>query len=200
MINSDFGISRVTTQATIAACLFLAACTNTSGNKTENVLSNVENEQVPAPNAIEDRSGNLRAFCPRTVIRDGTEVYRTFANGVKKDDPNALQSLEFQSTIINLARECNYTPTSLGMKVGIQGRVINGPTGATGTVNVPIRVAITNPNTKEVSYSQLHQVPVTLNPGQSNASFSFVDSQINIPVPDNNSVVVYVGFDEGPPA
>lgn len=182
----------------LLACGLLVACNSGSGNVTDNTLSSVT-EQNTTANAVPDRTGDLRAFCPRTVIRDGTEVYRTFTDGVTRKDPNAMNSLEFQSTIIKVARECNYTPLSLGMKIGVRGRVINGPTGATGTLNVPIRVAITKPATKEVVYSQLHQVPVTLAPGQNNASFSFVDSQINIPVPKDNDIIVYVGFDEGPP-
>ncbi len=84
------------------------------------------------------------------------------------------------------------------MRVGVKGRVINGPTGLTGTLNVPLRVAVAN-TANEVIYSQLHQVPVTIPEGGSNALFSFVDGDINIPVPDKNNLVVYVGFDEGPP-
>lgn len=181
-----------------AVALFLAACNTATTNQTEDTLGLNEQQEVAERKPI-DQSTNLRAFCPKTVLRAGTESYRTFVGNVKKDDPGALNSLQFQSTITDVARECNYSPSNLNMRVGIKGRVINGPTGQTGTLNVPIRVAVANTD-NEVVYSQLHQVPVTIPDGGSNALFSFVDGNINIPVPDKNNLIVYVGFDEGPPS
>lgn len=179
-----------------ALALILAACNSATQNQTEDTLG-VSGQPEVAEKQPVDQSTNLRAFCPRTIIRAGTETYRTFEGGVTKDDPGALNSLQYQSTITDVARECNYSPTNLNMKVGIKGRVINGPTGLTGTLNVPVRVAITS-SADEVVYSQLHQVPVTIPDGKSNAFFSFVDGNINIPVPEKPNLIVYVGFDEGP--
>lgn len=179
-----------------ASALILAACNSATQNQTEDTLG-VSGQPEVAEKQPVDQSTNLRAFCPRTIIRAGTETYRTFEGGVTKDDPGALNSLQYQSTITDVARECNYSPTNLNMKVGIKGRVINGPTGLTGTLNVPVRVAITS-SADEVVYSQLHQVPVTIPDGKSNAFFSFVDGNINIPVPEKPNLIVYVGFDEGP--
>lgn len=175
----------------------LVAC-NTATNNTEDALGLDQNNQEAANQTTPDQSDNLRAFCPRATIRAGTETYRTFEGGVKKDDPGALNSLQFQSTITEVARECNYSPTNLNMRVGIKGRVINGPTGQTGTLNVPIRVAVAN-TANEVIYSILHQVPVTIPEGGSNALFSYVDGNVNIPIPERPNLIVYVGFDEGPP-
>jgi len=97
----------------------------------------VTEQQEVADVQPEDQSQNLRAFCPRTILRAGS-------------------------------------------------RLINGPTGFTGTFNVPVRVAVTN-TSDEVLYSQLHQVPVTIPDGKSNSLFSFVDGNINIPVPEKPS-------------
>ena len=186
-----------------ALAIFLVACNTSTKNQTEDTLGITdqsdtgEQTEVTDAGAV-DQSANLRAFCPRTILRAGTETYRTFEGGVKKGDPGALNALQFQSTITDVARECNYSPENLNMRVGIKGRVINGPTGLTGTLNVPIRVAVAT-TANEVIYSQLHQVPVTIPEGGTNALFSFVDSNVNIPVPDKNNLVVYVGFDEGPP-
>ena len=181
-----------------ASALALTACNSATKNQTEDTLGITDQQDVAEAQPV-DQSNNLRAFCPRTVIRAGTETYRTFEGGVTKDEPGALNSLQFQSTITDVARECNYSPTNLNMRVGIKGRVINGPTGLTGTLNVPIRVAVAN-TVNEVVYSELHQVPVTIPEGGSNALFSFVDGNINIPVPEKPNLIVYVGFDEGPPS
>ncbi len=183
-----------------AFAVLLAACNTATKNQTEDTLGISDQPEQTETAEVQtiDPATNLRAFCPRTILRAGTETYRTFEGGVKKGDPSALNSLQFQSTITDVARECNYTPGNLNMRVGVKGRVINGPTGLTGTLNVPLRVAVAN-TANEVIYSQLHQVPVTIPEGGSNALFSFVDGDINIPVPDKNNLVVYVGFDEGPP-
>ena len=177
----------------------LAACnTTTPENKTsvEDTLGleTASNTEPSAP----DLSRDLRAFCPNTTIRQGTETYRTFSNGVKKTDPDALSSLQFQATINQVARECNYSPNNLNMRVGVRGRMINGPSGETGTLTLPVRIAVVN-TSKEVLYSVLHQVPATIQPGSSNAPFSYVDGAINLPVPERPNLIVYVGFDEGPP-
>jgi len=179
------------------AAFALSGCTQT-GTNTQDTLD-VGDQASLQENTVPDRSGDLRAFCPKTQIRDGTEVYRTYEDGITRDTPGALNSVRFQATVTQVARECNYTPTSLGMKIGIKGRVINGPTGATGTINVPIRVAVASVD-KTVLYSKLHQVPVSIPEGGTFASFSFVDDQVQLPVPERNNLVVFVGFDEGPPS
>ncbi|MEM7215138.1 MAG: hypothetical protein AAF423_06300 [Pseudomonadota bacterium] len=183
---------------TLVSVLALLAACSAAGTQssTKETLDAGQLERIGE--APKDESNNLRAFCPKTVIRAGTETYRTFADGVEKDDPGALNSVEFQSTITETIRECNYSPNNLNIRVGVRGRVINGPTGTTGTVNVPLRVAVASVS-KEVFYSQLHQVPVTIPVGGSNAKFSFVDSNINLPVPDRPNLTIFVGFDEGPP-
>ncbi len=177
----------------------LAGCNSagTGGPSTTELVKDLEpGQQLKIGEA--DKSKDLRAFCPKTVIRAGTETYRTFENGVSKDDPGALSSLRYQATVREVARECNYSGDQLNIRVGIKGRVINGPTGATGTIDTPIRVAVVT-TTKDVLYSQLHQVPVSIPEGGSTAKFSFVDGNIFLPAPDKENLVIYVGFDEGPP-
>lgn len=201
--NKNYNVnSTVRSFALSFTTVLLAACNTASNTNPEDALGvgQQTQQQVEVAEAKPvDNTDNLRAFCPRTIIRDGTNTHRTFENGVTKDDPNALNSIAIQSTITEVVRECNYSPTNLNMRVGIKGRVINGPTGRTGTFNVPIRVAVAT-TSKDVLYSQLHEVPVTIPEGGSNALFSYIDSQINLPVPDKPNLVVFVGFDEGPPS
>lgn len=177
----------------------LAGCNSagTGGTSTTELVKDLEpGQQLKIGEA--DKSEDLRAFCPRTIIRAGTETYRTFEDGVTKDDPGALSSLKYQATVREVARECNYNGNQLNIRVGIRGRVINGPTAATGTINTPIRVAVVS-TAKDVLYSQLHQVPVSIPEGGTTAKFSFVDGNIFIPAPEKENLVIYVGFDEGPP-
>jgi len=172
--------------------IVLAACTASNGGKTSDALDLRGGTQTQA----NDESANLRAFCPKTVLRAGTETYRVFTDGVNKDDPDALSSLRFQSTISEVVRECNYRSDQLNIRVGIAGRAISGPTGESGTFNMPVRVAVTRGD--EVLYSQLHAIPATIPIGGSFTKFRFVDSNVNIPIPDKPDLVIHVGFDEGP--
>ncbi len=191
-------ISKITKSVTrvfllSGTAILLAACNASTGNKTQDAL---ELGGDLSQSEQESQAANLRAFCPRTILRGGTETLRLYADGVKKGDPGALNSLRFQSTITEVVRECNYRTDMLNMRVGIAGRAINGPTGETGTFQTPVRIAVTRGD--EVLYSQLHQIPVTISESTSNASFRFVDSNVNFPIPDKPNVIVYVGYDEGP--
>jgi len=178
--------------ALAVAGIVLSACTASNSGKTSGALDLGGDTQTQADN----ESANLRAFCPKTVLRAGTETYRVFTDGVNKDDPDALNSLRFQSTISEVVRECNYRSDQLNIRVGIAGRAINGPTGENGTFNMPVRVAVTRGD--EVLYSQLHAIPATIPLGGSFTKFRFVDSNVNIPIPEKPNLLIYVGFDEGP--
>ncbi len=50
--------------------------------------------------------------------------------------------MRYQGSIIRTARECHVNVGIMTMKVGIEGRVITGPAGGPGTVDVPLRVAV----------------------------------------------------------
>ena len=175
----------------------LTACNSTTGDSTKdtNILGLPKKEEKAEAREPEPFN-DPRAFCPRAIIRSGTETYRVFENGVKEDDANALASLRLQGTLTQTARECNYTPTNLNMKIGINGRVINGPTAATGTFEMPVRVAVVRGD--EALYSQLHRIQVIIPEGGSFASFRFIDDQISLPIPEKKNLIVHVGFDEGP--
>ena len=71
--------------------------------------------------------------------------------------PSALD-LRYQATIIRTARECQVNSGVMTMKVGIEGRVITGPAGGPGTVDVPLRLAVVqegvNPKTIVSKFAQ----------------------------------------------
>jgi len=178
-----------TKAAGIALLFTLSACTATG---TGDAL----NSAADTPKPVEEEVVDLRAYCPKTTIRAGTETMRVFAKGVKKEDTDAVRKLNYQATINEVVRECNYVADTLAMRIGIAGRVISGPTGEPGTLELPIRVAVTRGD--EVLYSQLHKIPTTLEPGKTLARFRFVDEAVNIAKPDKRNIIIYIGFDEGP--
>ncbi|GIL02045.1 MAG: hypothetical protein BroJett030_19440 [Alphaproteobacteria bacterium] len=181
--------------ALLVGVLALAACNSTTGNQVEGVLDPraAAPGQDTQPTAA-DEVVDLRAYCPKTVMRAGTETYNAYPDTMKSDDPDKARKLRFRATIIEVVRECNYAGPMLNMKVGVAGRIVSGPGGETGDFRLPVRVAVTQGDT--VLYSQLHDITATIPPGRPNNNFSFVDSAVSIPKPDKENIIIYVGFDE----
>ena len=77
--------------------------------------------------------------CPPVNVRSGAS---TLTSSAEAGEPTAT-SLRYQVGISNSARECRGAPGNMvAVKVGIQGRVILGPQGSPGTIDVPIRYAV----------------------------------------------------------
>ena len=50
--------------------------------------------------------------------------------------------VRYQLSFDRLARQCTLVGTTLVMKVGVQGRIVVGPSGGPGQVDVPLRYAV----------------------------------------------------------
>jgi hypothetical protein len=177
----------------------LTACTTGAG-KVDSTLGSAQpgpaqqQSATAQPGVAPDPVQDLRAYCPKTVMRAGTGTYNVFPEKMKKDDPESAKLLRFRATITEVVRECNYAGDMLAMKVGVAGRLISGPSSESGQFLMPIRVAVTRGD--EVLYTKLHEVMAEIPPGRTNGAFSFVDSQIVFPKPTQENIIVYVGYDE----
>jgi hypothetical protein len=133
--------------------------------------------------------------CPGVTVRSGAATLAVNAPGA---DPSPT-NLRFQATIAQTARECAVSAGNMTMKVGIQGRLILGPTGTPGKVEVPMRLALVREGIEpRTIWTKLYRVPVTVPPGESNVPFVQVEEGMTFPVPgreDLEAYVVYVGFD-----
>ena len=133
--------------------------------------------------------------CPVIDIRSGASTYAVAADG---GDVTA-SNLRYQATIARTARECWVLGQTMTVKVGIQGRMILGPTGGPGQVEVPLRLALVREGVEpRTIWTKLYQVPVTIPPGQSNLAFVHIEEDLSFPLPkpaELDAYVVYVGFD-----
>lgn len=134
--------------------------------------------------------------CPPVNVRSGAS---TLTSSADAGEPTAT-SLRYQVGISNSARECRGAPGNMvSIKVGIQGRVILGPQGSPGTVDVPIRYAVVFESVPpRTIITKLERVSVTVPPGESNVLFSHVVDGLEFPMPkasEIDSYVVYLGFD-----
>jgi hypothetical protein len=132
--------------------------------------------------------------CPVADIRSGASTLQV--NAGTDNSPNTLR---YQATIARLARECAVRGTTMTIKVGVQGRVVIGPAGAPGEVEVPLRYALVHegPDPKTI-LTKFYRFPVNIADGQSNVPFLHIEEDITFTVPPRGQIdnyVVYVGFD-----
>lgn len=137
------------------------------------------------------------AGCPPLAIRPGTESMVVSQAG-KRGDDTAKPQVQYQSSIVTTARECQKTATGVVVKVGVKGRTVAGPAGKAGTVNVPLRLVVMQ-GTDKVLRSDLIKIPVSLQAPDLSADFTKIVDGIDVPVsPGNTDFRIYVGFDDAP--
>src|SRR6266496_759282 len=76
--------------------------------------------------------------CPGVEVRNGAATLSIAAQGVEVGP----MTTRYQVTIGDTARECAPLGGVMTMKVGVQGRVLLGPAGAPGQVDIPLRIAV----------------------------------------------------------
>lgn len=179
--------------ALATSCVMLAVTGCQSGGSGGAVGSSAP--QDPKQIAAEEGkilASDLLAYCPNVVLRDGTAFFNNYAKGGQDDAAKLLH----QSAITDVTRSCTRADGQMTIKVGVAGKVVVGPAGGAGTVNMPIRVAVVRNG--EVLYSQLHKNVVQVTDPSTATQFVFTDANVVIPVPSARDVQIFAGFDEGP--
>ena len=144
----------------------------------------------PAMQVAESGAGQpvVQGFCPQISLRDGTSFYRTYAKA-KSEDP---KDVVFQASLADMTRSCARTESTLTITALLQGRLISGPQGKAGSINLPIRVTVIDG--EQQVYSEVESYAVAL--ADVNQPTQFVYSrQIPVPGTVSNLTRVYVGFD-----
>lgn len=130
----------------------------------------------------------LRAYCPRVTLRSNDAVHSVYArNG--EGDPTQLV---YRAAIMDTTRSCTYGPGTLGMTFAIAGRVIPGPLGRTGTINLPVQITVYQ--NQDVIYSQTLNQQVAIADTAGATQFLATDTQFSMPTPTSPNVRVFVGF------
>jgi hypothetical protein len=134
--------------------------------------------------------------CPGVDIRAGASTLNIAAKAAEATAGDLRYQLSFGQT----ARECAVQGTTMSIKVGVQGRVILGPMGGPGQVDVPLRYAVVRegPQPKTVA-TKFKRISVTVASGQTHVPFVDVEEGLSFPLPSRSELdayVIYVGFDE----
>jgi hypothetical protein len=143
----------------------------------------------------------LNIDCPLINIRQGASTLTigpTGNNGSVTSTNNGAMAVKYQGTFVRAARECALVSGNVVMKIGVEGRIIVGPAGGPGQVDVPLRVAVveeTPAGTKPI-FSKFIRIPVTVASATDNPTFTDIEEGVTFPMPNNiDNYIVYIGFD-----
>lgn len=170
----------------LIALLTLASC------QSMNMSDAFGKKSTGNPADEELTADDLRAYCPRVTLREGTAILRTYTRN-NQDNPDEII---YQATITDVTRTCKYSGGLLYMQIAAAGRVVEGPKGTAGSLELPVRVAVRQG--EDVPYSQLGKIQVAVAPNAGATQFIFKDEQVALPAPTSQNLQVFVGFDEGP--
>lgn len=187
------------------AIAFIGLALAMAGCGTSSVLDkvNIFAEKKTSAMTASDNSGAAIADtddieCPGVAVRTGASTL-SIGSKPNEEEPSALD-VRYQGTILRTARECHVSAGIMTMKVGIEGRLITGPAGGPGNVDVPLRIAVVHeaPVPKPI-VSKFASVPVTMANAVDRVTFTHVENDVTFPMPvpagDIDAYVVYVGFD-----
>ncbi len=166
----------------------LAGCT-TSGTE-KGASSTLTSADTSGERRITE--SELRAYCPSVSLRDGTAYFNTYEKGGDKDPERVV----YQAALTDTTRSCQYGNGTLIMDIAGAGKVVPGPKYKSGTITMPIRVAIREGD--KVVYSKLHKQQVRIVNSDTATQFVFNDKGVTIPMPNKQNIQIFIGFDEGP--
>jgi hypothetical protein len=154
-----------------------------------------KSEEAPAEGVRPGPSeAQVDLSCPPVSIRAGASTYAVAAPGKQA----VGNDLRFQATITRTARDCTLTGGDITARIGIQGRVIAGPAGTPGTIEIPLRVAVVQGGVQERTIAtKVYRTSVSM-ADIGNTPFSLVAEDLVYPVPPGatgDSYIFYIGFD-----
>jgi hypothetical protein len=160
---------------------------------TTTLLGKPAGAGAPADNIVQQED----LTCPDVTVRSGAGTLLLGSKGPISEV--GAMDLRYQGSLVKFARECKAAGNVMTMKIGIEGRIIVGPAGGPGQVEVPLRMAIVQEGpTPKIVLSKLVRIPVTIG-SDSTVEFTHIDSDVAFPMPQPitalDAYVVYVGFD-----
>jgi hypothetical protein len=147
------------------------------------------------PQSVANANPNVE--CPFLDIRQGASTL-TFPPP-PPDGSNEAMSLKYQGIFVRAARDCAVVNGQMVIRVGIQGRIIVGPAGGAGHIDVPLRIAVVSApiTAPKTIVTKLIRIPVTIGASDDNVDFTHIEEGLSFPMPSStaDSYIVYIGFD-----
>jgi hypothetical protein len=161
----------------------------------DKISSFFEGSSAKSPQAVANAQPDVD--CPFIDIRQGASTLTI--PPPPPEGGNEAMTLKYQGSFIRAARECSVVNGQMVMKVGVQGRIVVGPAGGPGQVEVPLRMAVVSSPTAggKVITTKLIRIPVTVGTDD-NTTFTHIEEGLTFPLPSSDvldSYIVYIGFD-----
>ncbi len=135
--------------------------------------------------------------CPTVSVAPGDGNITFTAKGGNNDALSVIHRGEITKT----ARECAASISGgISVKFGFAGRVLLGPQGKPGTVNLPVKVTVMDAGRTTLKTEAI-KVPVTITPDQTTGYFS-VTREVVVPIPQGanpRSYRILIAFDRRAP-
>lgn len=131
-------------------------------------------------------------YCPQIDVPEGGAAMRAY--GGKVGDGASLRS---QITLGRLARECTrLADGTVGVKVGIAGQVLLGPSGSPGRFEALLQVSIKYAD--KVVVTRAKRVPIVVAAGEAQGLFSVIEDNLVVPAAMAGDYEISVSLGGGP--
>jgi hypothetical protein len=197
VINQYADFKQRTARPVLALTLMsiLAACSSSSepgeGRSAGSTLANIVMFQSPnRPPPPPKREQTLDDVeCPPVTIAEGGAALRQQGSA----DSSSLRN---QISIQDVARECAGVTADGGytIKVGVQGRVLIGPSGSPGNYGAGLRITVKRGTA--VLANRVVRIGATIKPGEGGADFTHVEPGLVVPA-GRGEVDVVVALEPG---
>lgn len=172
-----------------------------SGAETAAPSTNISDDSLLSAAKLDGEgassTASLGTQCPQFVVWPNDQLLTVYEEGRDGDSLAVIHRGEITQT----ARECSIEPGQVTVKFGFSGRVLLGPKGQPGPINLPVSVFVTDANREKV---QTEPVPVQseITAEKPIGYFSAVRT-VSFPIPEGSRPADYklfVAFDKAPPA
>lgn len=128
-------------------------------------------------------------YCPMVSVMEGGSAIQAYSGG----QVGRAEALRSQVALGQIARECNLQPDgSVLVKVGVEGRALQGAGGGAGRFDVPVHIVVKKGST--VLANRLHRTAVAIPAGDTQGSFAIVEDGIVVPPSAAQEFEIEVGL------
>ena len=152
-----------------------------NANATQDAMAQAQTNALPA----------IATQCPPIKVRTGSEAMFYYGSG-RVGDPRSLQ---YQGVIDKSTRNCVVSNGLITVQMGVEGRVLLGPSGTQTSVTVPVRFAVERDHA--AVFSEKYSIPVAITPPAQSGEFVKVVQNVAIPYLGGEDITIWVGFDTG---
>ncbi|MGE3246720.1 MAG: hypothetical protein AB7F96_06755 [Beijerinckiaceae bacterium] len=189
-------ISWIAVAAAGGLALLAGACSTAPGKDPADTIGNVfafNSTKAPPVDPSRQAQTVLDVECPVVDVKEGGAAVRVYnGRGTSNND------VRYQYSIGQTARECLLQNGQLGIRVGVEGKVLLGPSGSGSSFNVPVSIAVRDEGNNQIISSKIYSVAVSVPSGSPHATFSVVSETILVPLrrrEANEDYLIIVGFE-----